>query len=95
MDSYQIQQTGHQLHTTDDVFDYSPAMKDIEYFLWHELADHYLEMIKGSLYNKENVESIRYTLYTIGLGVVKLFAPFFPTSPKRFTRTHTKPTKAT
>ena len=61
-----------------DVFDYSPAMKDIEYFLWHELADHYLEMIKGSLYNKENVESIRYTLYTIGLGVVKLFAPFFP-----------------
>jgi len=61
-----------------DVFDYSQAMKEIEYFLWHELADHYLEMIKGSLYNKENVESIRYTLYTVGLGVVKLFAPFFP-----------------
>jgi valyl-tRNA synthetase len=61
-----------------DVFDYSPAMKDIEYFLWHELADHYLEMIKGSLYSKENVESIQYTLYTVGLGIVKLFAPFFP-----------------
>ncbi len=61
-----------------DVFEYSAAMKDIEYFLWHELADHYLEMIKGSLYNKENVESIQYTLYTIGLGVLKLFAPFFP-----------------
>ena len=61
-----------------DVFDYSQAMKEIEYFLWHELADHYLEMIKGSLYNKENVESIQYTLYTVGLGIVKLFAPFFP-----------------
>jgi len=61
-----------------DMFDYSQAMKEIEYFLWHELADHYLEMIKGSLYNKENVESIQYTLYTIGLGVVKLFSPFFP-----------------
>ena len=61
-----------------DVFDYSQAMKEIEYFLWHELADHYLEMIKGSLYNKENIESIRYTLYTVGLGIVKLFAPFFP-----------------
>jgi len=61
-----------------DVFDYSQAMKEIEYFLWHELADHYLEMIKGSLYNKENVESIRYTLYTVGLGIIKLFAPFFP-----------------
>ena len=61
-----------------EAFDYSQAMKEIEYFLWHELADHYLEMIKGSLYNRENIESIRYTLYTVGLGVVKLFAPFFP-----------------
>ena len=61
-----------------DVFDYSQAMKEIEYFLWHELADHYVEMIKGSFYNKENVDSIRYTLYTIGLGTLKLFAPFFP-----------------
>ena len=61
-----------------DVFDYSQAMKEIEYFLWHELADHYIEMIKGSFYHKENVESIRYTLYTLGLGMLKLFAPFFP-----------------
>jgi valyl-tRNA synthetase len=61
-----------------NVFDYSQAMKEIEYFLWHELADHYVEMIKGSFYNKENVDSIRYTLYTIGLGILKLFAPFFP-----------------
>jgi valyl-tRNA synthetase len=35
-------------------------------------------MIKGSIYHKENVESIRYTLYTIGLGLLKLFAPIFP-----------------
>jgi valyl-tRNA synthetase len=61
-----------------NVFDYSQAMKEIEYFLWHELADHYIEMIKGSIYHKENVDSIRYTLYTIGLGLLKLFAPIFP-----------------
>lgn len=61
-----------------DVFDYSQTMKDVEFFLWHELADHYIEMIKGSIYNKENVESIRYTLYTIGLGILKMFAPFYP-----------------
>jgi valyl-tRNA synthetase len=61
-----------------DVFDFSQAMKEIEFFLWHELADHYIEMIKGSIYNKENVDSIRYTLYTIGLGLLKLFAPIFP-----------------
>ena len=61
-----------------DEFDYSQTMKDVEYFLWHELADHYIEMIKSSIYENKNVESIKYTLYTVGLGTLKLFAPFFP-----------------
>ncbi len=61
-----------------DVFDYSQAMKETEYFLWHELADHYIEMVKDSIYNKKNIESIKYTMYTIGLGILKLFAPFIP-----------------
>lgn len=61
-----------------DVFDYSQSMKETEYFLWHELADHYIEMIKSSIYEKKNVDSIRYALYTVGLGLLKLFAPFFP-----------------
>jgi valyl-tRNA synthetase len=61
-----------------DVFDYSQAMKQIEYFLWHEFADHYIEMVKAYIYNEKNVESYQYTLYTIGLGLLKLFSPFFP-----------------
>ncbi|MCX6664941.1 MAG: valine--tRNA ligase [Euryarchaeota archaeon] len=61
-----------------DRFEYSQAMKEIEYFLWHELADHYLEMVKAPLYHKEHADSIRYTLYIVGLGTLKLFAPFFP-----------------
>ena len=61
-----------------DVFDYSQAMKDMEYFLWHELADHYIEMIKTTIYEKNKNTSIPYTLYTIGLGILKLFAPIFP-----------------
>ena len=61
-----------------DVFDYSQTMKEIEYFLWHELADHYIEMAKSCLYNKHHEESIRYTLFVLGRGMLKLFAPFFP-----------------
>lgn len=61
-----------------DSFDYSQTMKEIEYFVWHEFADHYLEMAKSALYNNQNIESTRYTLYTIGLGIIKLFAPFLP-----------------
>jgi valyl-tRNA synthetase len=61
-----------------DNFGYSQVMKDIEFFLWHELADHYIEMIKSSIYENKNVDSIKYTLYTLGLGTLKLFAPFIP-----------------
>jgi valyl-tRNA synthetase len=61
-----------------DKFDYSQTMKDVEYFLWHELADHYLEMIKTSIYENKNTESIKYTLYKLGLGILKLFAVFLP-----------------
>jgi len=61
-----------------DNFDFSQAMKETEYFLWHELADHYIEMVKSFLYEGKYTESIVYTLYNIGLGIVKLFAPFFP-----------------
>jgi valyl-tRNA synthetase len=61
-----------------DKFNNSQVMKETEYFLWHELADHYIEMIKSSIYENKNVESIKYTLYTIGLGTLKLFAPFIP-----------------
>ena len=61
-----------------DNFDYSQTTKEVEYFLWHELADHYIEMIKSSIYEKQNIDSIKYTLYTLGLGMLKLFAPFFP-----------------
>jgi valyl-tRNA synthetase len=61
-----------------DEYNYSQTMKEIEYFLWHELADHYIEMAKSSIYKGENLQSINYTLYTIGIGILKLFAPFFP-----------------
>jgi valyl-tRNA synthetase len=73
-----------------DVFDYSQAMKEIEYFLWHELADHYIEMVKSSIYKKENLESINYTLYTLGLGIIKLFAPFFPHMTEEIYQQHYK-----
>ena len=61
-----------------DNFDFSKAIKDIEYFLWHELADHYIEMIKPFLYGKKSDDSIKYTICTIGLGLLKLLSPFFP-----------------
>ena len=58
-------------------FAYSDAIREMEYFLWHEFADQYIEMVKHRIY-EENDEAALYTLYTIGLGMTKLFAPFLP-----------------
>jgi len=56
-----------------DGYQFDKAMRDIEVFLWHEFADHYIEMVK---HRKD--DSARYTLYTLGLGLTKLMALFMP-----------------
>ena len=54
-----------------DGYEYTKAVKETEDFLWHVLADHYLELVKHRL----GEPGARYTLYTVGLGVLKLLAP--------------------
>ncbi len=56
-----------------DEYQFDKAMKEIENFIWHEFADHYVEMVKS-----RKDDSVRYTLYTVFLGSLKLIAPFLP-----------------
>ncbi len=56
-----------------DGYDYTKAVKQTEEFLWHVLADHYLELVKHRLYAGD--PAARHTLYTVGLGVLKMMAP--------------------
>jgi len=57
-----------------DNYEFSFAMKAVEQFMWHQFADHYMEMVKHRLED----EAVKSTLYTIGYGLVKLLAPFIP-----------------
>ncbi|MDI6855654.1 MAG: valine--tRNA ligase [Candidatus Thermoplasmatota archaeon] len=57
-------------------FKFDCALKELEYFAWHEFADHYIELVKSRSYRKAP-EAV-FTLYTIGLGLAKLLAPFIP-----------------
>ena len=59
-----------------DRYRFSDALRATEFFMWHELADHYIEMAKSRAYAGD--EGVRYTLYRIGLGIAQLLAPFFP-----------------
>ena len=57
-------------------YQFDRAMREVEEFAWHEYADHYLEMIKHRTKNPD--KGVLYTLYTITLGISKMFAPFLP-----------------
>ena len=57
-------------------YQFDKAMREIEDFAWHEYADHYLEMIKHRTKNPD--DGVLFTLYTVTLGIAKMFAPFLP-----------------
>ncbi len=54
-------------------YQFDRALKILESFIWHEFADHYVEMVKG-----RDDEAVGYTLYNVFLGSLKMIAPLFP-----------------
>jgi valyl-tRNA synthetase len=56
-----------------ETYQFDKAMKAIEGFIWHEFADHYVEMAKG-----RSDEAVKYTLYNVFYGSLKLMAPIMP-----------------
>ncbi|MCX6650937.1 MAG: valine--tRNA ligase [Methanomassiliicoccales archaeon] len=63
--------TGHL-----DNYNFDKAMREVENFAWKEFADHYVEMTKHR--TRTNDKSVRYTLYTVYLGILKMMAPMLP-----------------
>jgi valyl-tRNA synthetase len=64
-------------------YEYSLALKTVERFFFAEFCDNYLEIVKERFWNPARfqpaqVEAARHTLFTLGLGVLKLLAPFIP-----------------
>jgi valyl-tRNA synthetase len=59
-----------------DDYQFDKAMRVIEDFAWHEYADHYLELIKHR--TRDGDDGVRFTLYTITLGLAKMIAPLMP-----------------
>ncbi len=63
--------------------EFSLALNSVEQFFWNDFCDNYLEIVKDQLFNpdlysKEEVEATRYTLYTVGLRILQLYAPYLP-----------------
>ena len=54
-------------------YGFDKAMREVEQFIWHDFADDYVEMVKS-----RSDDAVRYTVYNVFLGAIKLLAPFMP-----------------
>lgn len=65
---------------TDDLekFQFASAFDTLHNFVWHVLADNYLEIIKYRLYGDKSKEPALYTLYKVLISINKMLAPTMP-----------------
>lgn len=56
-----------------DAYEYDKATKALEQFIWHELADHYLEVVKYRVYSTDRSSAVS-TLFEIGLGTITMLS---------------------
>ncbi len=73
--------TGYQQQL--ERYEFSLALDAIERFFWHNFCDNYLELVKDQFFNPagytpEQIRATRWTLYTVGMRILQLYAPFMP-----------------
>lgn len=75
--------TFHQFTAYFEKNEFSLALETIDTFFWNDFCDNYIELIKDILmnqnaYEKQEVDATRATLYTLGLRILQMYAPFVP-----------------
>jgi len=61
-----------------DDYNFAPILKEIRTFLWHEVADNYIEIVKYRLYNNVKKDEAAFTLKTLLRNVIGLISPYTP-----------------
>jgi len=61
----------------NEEYQFDRSMAALQDFLWHEFADHYVELVKHRAYSPDD-GGARYCLYTVGLGLLKMMSVFLP-----------------
>ncbi|MBI2084894.1 MAG: valine--tRNA ligase [Candidatus Aenigmarchaeota archaeon] len=59
-------------------YQFAYAFETLHDFIWHEVADNYLEFVKYRLYNNIEKESAQTTLYNVIFSCVKMLSLFMP-----------------
>jgi valyl-tRNA synthetase len=68
------------VETAMDDYRFDAALRRLRNFVWHDLADDYVELVKGRLYSGRPGErdAARYALYTSLSASLRMLAPFAP-----------------
>jgi len=56
-----------------DEYSFDRATRALESFIWHEFADHYLELVKHRVYGKKDPSALA-TLYEVGQGMLTMLS---------------------
>jgi valyl-tRNA synthetase len=61
-----------------EAFHFDRVTRKLEAFVWHVFADHYIEMVKHRMGDDVQDDALAHTLYTVGLGTLKMLSPVIP-----------------
>jgi len=74
-----------------DSYQFDRAVKAVTDFMWLEVADQYLEMVKTRI--REGDSGVIFTLYNLGISLAKLLAPFLPHITEEVYQSHYRRTE--
>ncbi len=95
VDAWILSRFGQLVRTAQDRADayrFDQVMSPIEDFLWHEFADHFIELVKHRAYAEQD-GGARYALYEVGLGLLKMISIFLPHMAEDAYQTNFKPSE--
>ncbi len=76
----ELDSVAREVEADMDAYRFDSALREIREFVWHDLADDYLELVKGRLYEgqPEERDAARHALYTALSASLQMLAPFSP-----------------
>ena len=77
---HKLNQLKKEVDQNIDKYELGVALQKIYDFIWHEFCDWYIEIVKTSLYDKENcdISGVIYTLDKVLAESLKILHPFMP-----------------
>jgi valyl-tRNA synthetase len=80
VDAWILSRFGRLVHDVEArcaEYQFDRAMALLQDFMWHEFADHYIELVKHRAYSERD-EGAKHALYTVGVGLLKMISVFMP-----------------